>query len=304
MNSKKILIIDDDLLIAQLIAEFLKRKSYSVITAAEGERGLALAFEQSPDLVLCDLDMPKLDGWGLIKRLRANEQFSDLPVIFLSACHDREKIRQSINLGGDDFIAKPAELTEIHKAIDARLDRQEKQVQRQIKNLQKAVQVFAGIVHDLGSKDAGIRWLAEVSKNQSKPKSPLFPPDEQTASAPPPDYFLAVSNTRRHYVKLSEVKVFVACGEYSRAHWGDQQKMMFRKPLKQWVQELPTNQFIRVHRKAIINLNFLDYVELDANRKPQVHIKGFTEVLSVSQRCAPQLNRQLKQYQPSKNTQL
>lgn len=299
MISKKILIIDDDPQIAQLIGEFLRRKAYTVFTALDGEKGLTLAQEHAPNLVLCDLHMTNLDGWGLIKRLRENEQLIDVPVIILSACRDREEIRRSIDLGGDDFIAKPAELTEIQQAIDARLARQEKQQQRQFKNLQRAVEVFAGIVHDLGSKDAGIRWLAEAAKTQAKPLLPVSPPDESPSSPPSPEYFLATTKNRRQYVKLSEVKVFLACGEYSRAYWGDMQSMMFRKPLKQWVEELPNSLFVRVHRKAIINLNFIDYVDLDVNRKPQVRVKGFADVLSISQRCAPQFNRRLKTFQPS-----
>ena len=73
--------------------------------------------------------------------------------------------------------------------------------------------------------------------------------------------------------------------------------MMFRKPLKQWQAELPERQFVRVHRKAIVNLSFLDFVDKDATGRLQVHLREFQEVIPVSQRETAAFNRSLKEFQ-------
>ena len=75
---------------------------------------------------------------------------------------------------------------------------------------------------------------------------------------------------------------------------------MFRKPLKHWELELPPERFVRVHRSAIINLAFLDFVEQDLENKQHIHIKGFKQVIAVSQRAKAAFNRSLKKFRPMK----
>ena len=89
----------------------------------------------------------------------------------------------------------------------------------------------------------------------------------------------------------------MAYGEYSNVYWGQDQHILFRKPLKQWELELPPEQFVRVHRQAIVNLAYLDFVEKDAAGKPQIHLRDFKEVIPVSQRETPNFNRCLKNFQ-------
>lgn len=117
------------------------------------------------------------------------------------------------------------------------------------------------------------------------------------AESLPPASLLIKKDNRRQFLKLSEVKALTAYGEYSDIHWGNGQSFLFRKPLKQWESELPAEQFVRVHRQAIINLAFLDYVNKDADGKLQIHLRDFKEILPVSQRETPNFNRSLKKFQ-------
>lgn len=294
----KILIIDDDVLICEALGKFLRRQGHDVVTATDGEKGLAAAMEK-PDLIICDLAMPALNGHGVLAALRKEKRLEEIPFIFLSGSANREQVRHSMNLGGDDFITKPAELSEILDAVNSRLQRQQRLQQRHEEQLKKAVEFFSGIVNDLGNPEAAIHWLAEVaSTNQAGEKiSPARPPEASAPATPEVSTsFLARKDNRQYFVKLSEVKVLLADGEYSKAFWGKDQSMMFRKALKQWEKELPPEQFVRIHRKAIINLAFLDFVDKTPAGTPQVHLKDYKGAIEVSQRKVPALNRSLKSH--------
>lgn len=286
----KILIIDDDAGICRLLGSYLQLNGHEVITATDGQTGLAAALEK-PDLIICDFVMPGLNGQDVLVSLRQDKRLEAIPFIFLSGEATRPQIRESMNLGGDDFITKPAELPEILEAVNSRLVRHQRQRQRQEEELKRAVQIFSGIVDDLGSQDAALHWLAEAASNAT---GAVPPPAEEKMNAVASS-FLAVKDNRKFFVKLSEVKALLADGEYSRAFWGKDQSMMFRKPLKQWEAELPKEQFVRIHRKSIINVSFLDFVsKASPFGSPQVHLKDFKETLEVSQRKVGELNRILK----------
>lgn len=293
----KILIIDDEVQIGKGLEKFLNRQGFQVIVALDGETGLAAAL-QKPDLIICDLNMPSLNGQGVLSALRQDKRMEDIPFIFYSGSGDSALIRQSINLGSDDFISKPAPPVVILEAINARLLRHQRQQHRHEAEVKKAVQIFSGIVDDLGDAEAAIHWLSAAAATGSE--APLPPREPMPTAATPaparpaaPDSFLATKDNRRFFVKLSEVKVLLADGEYSKAFWGRDQSMIFRKPLKQWERELPPQQFIRIHRKAIINLAYLDYVVAPPGGTPLVHLRDYSAALEVSQRKVPVLNRSL-----------
>lgn len=298
----KILIIDDDVAFCEVLGKFLRRQGHEIITATDGQKGLTAALER-PDLIICDLAMPALSGHGVLAALRQDKRMEDIPFVFISGSATREEVRKGMNMGGDDFLTKPAELSEILDTVNSRLLRRERQQERQKAEVKKAVQIFSGIVDDLGSSEAAIHWLAEAAasdKADGLPTPAHAQPPAQPGTAPvspapeTPSSFLATKDNKRYFVKLSEVKVLLADGEYSKTFWGKDQNMMFRKPLKQWEKELPPQQFLRVHRKAIINLSFLDFIDKGPNGMPQVHLKEFNTAIEVSQRKVSTLNRTLK----------
>jgi CheY-like chemotaxis protein len=307
----KILIIDDDWQILQLVGEFLRRQGYEIATAANGGQGLILIADFAPDLILCDLDMPGVNGQEFVSHLRRDEKYGEIPVIFLSGCMERKQIRQSINLGGDDFIHKPVELQEILETIKARVSRLNSQRRRNTRVFEQAADIVAGIINNPGQSKSGIKWWDNLGKSRLNPPNPILHQVDKimhgqqsaTDGQPSPQFnpsaLLVKDGNRRHYLQLSEVKVFLANGEYSEVCWGDNRHMFFRKALKQWGRELPSEQFVRVHRSAIINLAFLDHVQKDASGKEHIHMQRFNQVIPVSQRAKSVFNRRLKSYRPT-----
>jgi len=302
----KILIIDDDQQICRVLCDFLKRQGHEVSAAYNGHEGVLAATASQPDLILCDMEMPSLDGLGVVSILRNDRRLGEVPVIFLSGCTDRLRIRSSMNLGADDFIAKPAQLPEILEAVNARLARRQKQVGQLDQQIEQAAQVFVGIINDLNKNKTAseIRWRAEPGASPAEQQNKIIQRVRQSLAAgkssadkPAPANSLLIStNQRQQFLKLSEVKALLAYGEYSNVYWGKDQHMMFRKPLKQWETELPPGQFFRVHRQAIINLSHLDFVEKVEAGKLRIHLRDFQEVIPVSQRETAAFNRCLKAF--------
>jgi CRP/FNR family cyclic AMP-dependent transcriptional regulator len=118
---KKILLIEDNQDIRETTAEILELAMYNVYTAMDGKEGVEKALDIKPDLIICDIMMPLLDGYGVLHSLQKNELINKTPFIFLSAKTERSDMRKGMDQGADDFITKPFEGTDLLNAIDARL---------------------------------------------------------------------------------------------------------------------------------------------------------------------------------------
>jgi diguanylate cyclase (GGDEF)-like protein len=116
-----ILVIEDMDALREEIAEILSFEGFAVLTAANGRIGVELAEKHHPDLVVCDIAMPELDGYGTLSALRANPQTATTPFIFLTAKVSKADMRQGMDLGADDYLTKPFTAQELLAAIDARL---------------------------------------------------------------------------------------------------------------------------------------------------------------------------------------
>lgn len=118
---KKILIAEDHVQVRENIAELLGLAGYQSITAADGREAVEKAISNAPDLILCDVMMPQLDGYGVIKILRSNPRTASIPVIFLTARSAQEDLRKGMSLGAADYITKPFDNAELLQAIELRL---------------------------------------------------------------------------------------------------------------------------------------------------------------------------------------
>jgi len=118
---KKILLIEDNADIRDNAAEILELSNYTVITAANGKKGLEMALQQRPDLIICDIMMPELDGYGVLHAVQKHESIKNTPFIFLTAKTERSDFRKGMELGADDFISKPFDGTELLNAVEGRL---------------------------------------------------------------------------------------------------------------------------------------------------------------------------------------
>jgi two-component system, sensor histidine kinase and response regulator len=138
----KILVIEDETILREEIMEWLTLEDYEVFGAADGMDGIQQAFAHHPDLIICDITMPRLDGHGVLLELHANPATAAIPFIFVTARAAHEDIRKGMSLGADDYITKPFTRLELLGAIQSRLDKQaafEHKHQAQVDDLHEAL---------------------------------------------------------------------------------------------------------------------------------------------------------------------
>lgn len=144
---KKILLIEDNSDILDNAAEILELSGYTVIKADNGKSGIEKAISQVPDLIVCDIMMPLLDGYGVLHAIKRHEQTKNIPFIFLTAKSERGDFRKGMELGADDYIVKPFNGSELLTAVESRLKKIEmlkKDFLSDIEGLNHLVQVASG----------------------------------------------------------------------------------------------------------------------------------------------------------------
>lgn len=122
---KRILVIEDQAPMRRNIALMLEMEGYRVFTAENGKVGVKVARAERPDLVICDVMMPELDGHGVVQTLRDEDATATTPFIFLTARSDKGDIRIGMNFGADDYLIKPVVREDLLAAVEARLARAE-----------------------------------------------------------------------------------------------------------------------------------------------------------------------------------
>ena len=122
---KTILLIEDDKALRENTEELLELSGYSLMTAPNGKIGIELAKENLPDIIICDIMMPVVDGYGVLEKLTADEKTKNIPFIFLSAKTEHKEIRKGMNLGADDYLTKPFEEEDLMSAVESRLAKAE-----------------------------------------------------------------------------------------------------------------------------------------------------------------------------------
>lgn len=117
----KILIIEDDKIVRENTAEILTLSGYEVESAEDGKSGIKKVTDFNPDLIICDIMMPELDGYGVLYVLSKNPKTASIPFIFLTAKIEKEDLRKGMNLGADDYLTKPFDDMELLNAIEGRI---------------------------------------------------------------------------------------------------------------------------------------------------------------------------------------
>jgi CRP-like cAMP-binding protein len=155
---KKILLIEDNKDVRENTAEILKLAQYNVLTAKNGKEGVELAQSNKPDLIICDIMMPVLDGHGVLHLLSKNETTSGIPFIFLTAKAERSDFRKGMEMGADDYLTKPFDDVELLNAIESRLKKNEILKKEFTKNMQG--------IDDFLKEAKGIESLKQLSKER------------------------------------------------------------------------------------------------------------------------------------------
>ena len=122
---KKILLIEDHPQMRENLQLMLEMEGYVVVVAGDGRRGIEVARRELPDVILCDVMMPELDGFGVLQTLRGDPATATIPFLFLTAKGEKVDQRTGMNLGADDYLVKPVGKQDVLAAIAARLQRQQ-----------------------------------------------------------------------------------------------------------------------------------------------------------------------------------
>lgn len=174
---KKILVVDDDKNICELLSLYLKNDGYKVVFAYDGSEAVTKAKDEKPNLIILDVMMPIINGWEACKLIR---QFTDVPIIMLTALDSLENKVQGLNIGADDYIVKPFEPVEVVARINAHLRRQEKDGEKEeqsstteieVDNLKVNMDTYEvklndELITDLKPKEIQLLYFFMTNKNQ------------------------------------------------------------------------------------------------------------------------------------------
>jgi signal transduction histidine kinase len=163
---QKILIIEDQPDVRENIEAILELEDYETLIAENGEMGIEMAENHHPDLILCDVMMPKLDGFGVVQALRQNPITSTIPLIFVTAKADRLSLRQGMDLGADDYLTKPFTLDELINSVKSRLSKQtliQKDVDQELDKFRS--NITRSLPHELLTPLNGILGMSDLLSN-------------------------------------------------------------------------------------------------------------------------------------------
>jgi CheY-like chemotaxis protein len=130
------------------IAEILSLAHYNVATATNGKEGVAITESEKPDLIICDIMMPELDGYGVLHMLTRNTETASIPFIFLTAKAERSDLRKGMEMGADDYLTKPFDDLELLNAVESRLKKSDilkKEFSKNLDGLQEFIADARGI---------------------------------------------------------------------------------------------------------------------------------------------------------------
>ncbi len=187
---KKILVIEDNLEVRENLAEILELSGYKVAAAEDGTEGVDLALSQRPDLIICDVMMPKLDGFGVLNILSKRSETADIPFIFLTAKAEKSDFRRGMNLGADDYITKPFYKDELLAVVEVRL-RKSEQLRRRFDKTEQGLHAFINEA----------KGFEELKKLSNERKTKLFKKREVLFEEGDYPRYL-------YFIKSGKVKVF------------------------------------------------------------------------------------------------
>jgi CRP-like cAMP-binding protein len=167
---KRILLIEDNSDIRENTSEILELDGYQVLTAENGKQGVELATTNKPDLIICDIMMPVLDGYSVLHLLSKNPETENIPFIFLTAKADRSDFRKGMEMGADDYITKPFDDVDLLNAIESRFKKMEMLEKKYSKNIEG----LNNLVRDVGGEEELRNLTQNRERRKYKKKSEIF----------------------------------------------------------------------------------------------------------------------------------
>jgi len=246
----KILIIEDEVDLADNIRSLLELRNYKVITAKDGTEGIELARKYLPDLIISDIMMPGLNGFKVKEALNLDGDTSLIPFIYLTAKVEYNDYRKGMSLGADDYLFKPFRSEDLFSSINIRL--------------KKAETIKAK--------------FSDVEKNISN----------QFNNHGQDSILLNINNTSV-FIKLKRIKFITAERQYSNLWLNDNKRIIMRKSLNEWENIFPSGHLIRIHRKTIVNINYVEHIVKSDQTKLKAVIKNNGGEFEISRRYAQKI---------------
>ena len=187
---EKILLIEDNEALRENTAEILSLAQFEVITAENGKIGIEQARIHQPDLIICDIMMPVLDGYGVFQIISKEPELQQIPFIFLSAKSERNDLRKGMEMGADDYITKPFTDAELINAIHTRLEK----ARRSQTNSVKGIEGWYQILTDLGKKDEMNTALEQHDVVEFKKKQLIYGEGQHP--------------TKLYYIESGKIKIY------------------------------------------------------------------------------------------------
>jgi len=260
MKTQKILIIEDNDDIRDSTAEILELANYEVFQSENGKAGVELANTHLPDLILCDIMMPELDGYGVLYMLNKKPETSAIPFIFLTAKAERMDMRKGMEMGADDYLVKPFDDVELLNAIESRLKKKVQQEQYYSKSMAQLTNLVAG--------NAGIRELdkmmAERKVRSIKKKQIIYYEGDSVSGI-----YLVLSGKVKT-VKLSEDGRELLTGMYGAEEYFGIPALLLNEPYAETAEALEDTTICQLPKEMLEEL---------LNRYPDV-AKQFIQILS------------------------
>src|SRR5277367_6212278 len=160
---KKILVIDDEEWLREMIQLALRQKGYEVVEAENGEVGIEKARKILPDLILCDVNMEKMDGYGTLSSLRGDKSTAAIPFILMTGLADNAGMRHGMELGADDYLPKPFTIEALYAAVDARIKKAQQlrdEAEKKMADLRGNISMM--LPHELRTPLNGILAYGEI----------------------------------------------------------------------------------------------------------------------------------------------
>ena len=170
MIPKKILLIEDNPEMRENTSEILELANYNVVTATNGKEGVKLAQQEQPDLIICDIMMPELDGYGVLHMLGKDDQTAGVPFIFLTAKAERTDQRKGMTMGADDYLTKPYDDVELLNAVEVRLRKSE----RMQAGFNRTADGLDAFMHEVRGKDALHKLTEEKRVKSFRKKETIY----------------------------------------------------------------------------------------------------------------------------------
>ncbi|HSP88641.1 MAG TPA: response regulator [Ignavibacteriaceae bacterium] len=250
--SERILIIEDDKAYIENIKILLEEEGFNVSSALNGFDGVDKAKTEIPDLIICDIMLPDIEGYAVLKELRKREKTKLIPFIFLTAKASMSDLRTGMNQGADDYITKPFRSDDLLTAIKTRLE-----------------------------KANHLKELIRNSEVQSLSKNKL------TAE----DFIFLPSKNNYEVLQVNNVVCISSEGVYTNVFNIDGKKILVRKLLKEWEETLPETIFLRIHKSFLINKKYIKKVDKWFNGALKLYLNHYDEALIVSRRYAARLKK-------------